>query len=87
MLSAFTGALTRSLRRRAKAQLGLPSVEDAYVGAVTFVQCVDRHGFPSGTGTGTGYRRRYIPSHPDSISTMNSELAAVMLHEAGQSSM
>lgn len=41
VLSAFTGALTRSLRRRAKAQLGLLSVKDAYVGAVTFVQRSD----------------------------------------------
>ena len=31
----------RSLRHRAKAQLALPSVEDAHVGAVTFVQRSD----------------------------------------------
>jgi len=37
-MSAFTGAVSRSLRRRAKAQLGLPSVNDAHVGAVTFIQ-------------------------------------------------
>jgi hypothetical protein len=41
VLTAFTGSLARSLRHRAKAQLALPSVEDAYVGAVTFVQRSD----------------------------------------------
>ncbi len=41
MLEAFVGALTRSLRWRAKRQLGLSSVEDALVGAVTFIQRVD----------------------------------------------
>jgi hypothetical protein len=41
VLTALTGAVSRSLRHRAKAQLGLPSVEDAYVGAVTFVQRSD----------------------------------------------
>ena len=41
VMSAFTGAVSRSLRRRAKAQLGLPSVDDAHVGAVTFVQRSD----------------------------------------------
>ena len=41
VVSAFTGAVSRSLRRRAKAQPGLSSVEDAQVGAVTFVQRSD----------------------------------------------
>ena len=41
VLLAFTGALSRSLKHRAKAQLGLPSVEDADVGAITFVQRSD----------------------------------------------
>jgi len=41
VMSAFTGAVSRLLRRRAKAELGLPSVEHAYVGAVTFVQRSD----------------------------------------------
>ena len=41
VMSAFTGAVSRSLRRRAKAQLGLPSVDDAHVGAVTFLQRSD----------------------------------------------
>ncbi len=41
VLDGFIGALTRSLRRRAKRQLGLSSVEDALVGAVTFIQRVD----------------------------------------------
>ena len=42
VLSAFTGSLSRSLRHRAKAQLGLPSVQDAYIGAVTFVHYAER---------------------------------------------
>jgi len=41
VLDAFIGALTRSLRWRAKRQLGPPSVADAHVGAVTFVQRSD----------------------------------------------
>jgi len=41
VLDAFLGALTRSLRRRAKRELGLRSVEDARAGAVTFVQRSD----------------------------------------------
>ncbi len=41
VLDAFVGALTRSLRWRAKRRLGLSSVEDALVGAVTFIQRVD----------------------------------------------
>ena len=41
VMSAFTGAVSRSLRHRAKAQLGLSSVEDAHIGAVTFVQRSD----------------------------------------------
>lgn len=41
VLGAFIGALTRSLRRRAKRALGLRSVKDALVGAVTFVQRSD----------------------------------------------
>ena len=41
VLAAFVRALTRSLRRRAKAQLGLRSVQDALVGAITFVQRSD----------------------------------------------
>ena len=41
VMSAFTGAVSRSLRHRAKAQLGLPSVDDAHVGAVTFIQRSD----------------------------------------------
>ena len=38
VLGAFIGALTRSLRWRAKRALGLRSVKDALVGALTFVQ-------------------------------------------------
>lgn len=38
VLAAFIGALRRSLRRRAKRELGLRSVEDAQIGAITFVQ-------------------------------------------------
>ena len=38
VLGAFIGALERSLRRRAKRELGLRSVEDAQFGALTFVQ-------------------------------------------------
>jgi len=41
VLSAFTGAVSRSLAHRAKAQLDLPSVQDAHVGAVTFIQRSD----------------------------------------------
>ena len=41
VMSAFTGAVPRSLRHRAKARLGLPSVDDAHVGAVTFIQRSD----------------------------------------------
>jgi hypothetical protein len=41
VLDAFLGALTRSLRRRAKRELGLRSVEDARAGAITFVQRCD----------------------------------------------
>jgi hypothetical protein len=41
VLAAFVGALTRSLRWRAKRALGLRSVDDARVGAVTFVQRSD----------------------------------------------
>jgi hypothetical protein len=41
VMSAFTGAVSRSIRHRAKAQLGLPSVDDAHVGAVTFIQRSD----------------------------------------------
>ena len=41
VLGAFIGALTRSLRWRAKRQLGLRSVKDALAGAVTFVQRSD----------------------------------------------
>ena len=41
VMSAFTGAISRLLRHRAKAELGLPSVEHAHVGAVTFVQRSD----------------------------------------------
>ena len=41
VMTAFTGAVSRSLRHRAKARLGLPSVDDAHVGAVTFVQRSD----------------------------------------------
>jgi hypothetical protein len=41
VLGAFIGALTRSLRWRAKRALGLRSVADALVGAVTFVQRAD----------------------------------------------
>ncbi|MBX3276307.1 MAG: transposase zinc-binding domain-containing protein [Sandaracinaceae bacterium] len=40
-LAAFVGAVTRSLRWRATRQLGLRSVEDAFVGAVTFIQRSD----------------------------------------------
>jgi hypothetical protein len=41
VLDAFIGALSRSLRWRAKQLLGLSSVEDALVGAVTFIQRAD----------------------------------------------
>ena len=41
VLDGFIGALTRSLRWRAKRRSGLSSVEDALVGAVTFIQRVD----------------------------------------------
>jgi len=41
VLRAFVGALSRSLRWRAKRALGLRSVDDALVGAVTFVQRAD----------------------------------------------
>jgi len=41
VLDAFVRALTRSLCRRARRQLGLRSVTDALVGAVTFIQCSD----------------------------------------------
>jgi len=41
VLSAFTGAVSRSLRHRAKAQLDLSSVDDAHVGAVSFIQRSD----------------------------------------------
>ena len=37
VLDAFSRSLLRSLRRRAKRELGLSSVNDAHVGAVTFV--------------------------------------------------
>ena len=40
VLDAFVVALTRSLRWRAKRRLGLSSVEDTLVGAVTFIQRV-----------------------------------------------
>lgn len=38
VLGAFIGALSRSLRWRAKRVLGLRSVEDALVGALTVIQ-------------------------------------------------
>lgn len=41
VLDAFARALARSLRRRAKKKLGLRSVGDALVGAITFVQRSD----------------------------------------------
>ena len=41
VLGAFIGALKRSLRWRAKRQLGLRSVDDARIGAITFVQRAD----------------------------------------------
>ncbi len=41
VMSAFTGAVSSSLRRRAKACLGLPSVDEAHVGALTFIQRSD----------------------------------------------
>ncbi len=41
VLGAFIRALTRSLRRRAKRHLGLRSVDEAQVGAVTFIQRSD----------------------------------------------
>jgi Putative transposase/Transposase zinc-binding domain len=41
VVSAFVGELSRSLRRRAKRELGLASVEDAYTGAVCAVQRTD----------------------------------------------
>jgi hypothetical protein len=37
VLAAFVGALRRLLRWRAKRELGLRSVEDTLVGAVTFI--------------------------------------------------
>ncbi|MFO0024400.1 MAG: IS91 family transposase, partial [Deltaproteobacteria bacterium] len=41
VLGVFIRALTRSLRRRAKRHLGLRSVDEAQVGAVTFIQRSD----------------------------------------------
>jgi hypothetical protein len=41
VLDAFVRSLMRSLRRRAKKKIGLRSVEDALVGAITFVQRSD----------------------------------------------
>ena len=41
VLDAFIVSLRRSLRCRAKAKLGLRSVEDALFGAVTFIQRAD----------------------------------------------
>jgi hypothetical protein len=41
VLEAFIGALRRSLRRRAKRALGLRSLGDLQIGAVTFVQRCD----------------------------------------------
>jgi hypothetical protein len=41
VLGAFTGALDRSLRRRAKRELGVTRARDARTGAVTFVQRAD----------------------------------------------
>jgi len=41
VLGAFIGSLRRSLRWRAKRKLGLPSVEDAQFGAVSFLQRAD----------------------------------------------
>jgi hypothetical protein len=41
VLGAFTDALKRSLRRRAKREFGLRSVRDAQTGALTFVQRAD----------------------------------------------
>ena len=41
VLAAFVGALRRSLRWRAKRELGLRSLEDAQVGGVTVIQRAD----------------------------------------------
>jgi hypothetical protein len=41
VVSAFVGELSRSLRRRAKRELGLASVQDAHTGAVCAVQRTD----------------------------------------------
>jgi hypothetical protein len=41
VVSTFVGELSRSLKRRAKRDLGLRSVEDAYTGAVCAVQRTD----------------------------------------------
>ena len=41
VLSAFVSSIRRSLRHRAKRELGLRSVEDAQFGAITFIQRVD----------------------------------------------
>ncbi|WP_181197928.1 transposase, partial [Enhygromyxa salina] len=41
VLDAFIASLRRSLRCRAKAKLGLRSVEDARFGAITFIQRAD----------------------------------------------
>jgi hypothetical protein len=41
VLEAFIGALRRSLRRRAKRALGLRSLGDLQIGALTFVQRCD----------------------------------------------
>lgn len=41
VLDAFVGALVSWLRRRAKRQLGLRSVDDALPGAITFIQRSD----------------------------------------------
>ena len=62
VLDAFLGALTRSLRRRAKRELGLRSVEDARAGAVTFVQRSD--GSLRIESPGTLRQVRYSPRRP-----------------------
>ena len=41
VLNAFVGSIRRSLRHRAKRELGLRSVENAQFGGVTFIQRVD----------------------------------------------
>ena len=64
VLGAFSGALERSLRRRAKKALGLRSVEQAITGAVTFIQRGDSALSSAATSPGRRSRRTAFPSSP-----------------------